>query len=90
MFAITFLKRRIGEEAFSAKLNGIYRQNFGVNELYIGIGLKKSYQWRSSYHPHTVAHLCKQFNYVFAVLISTPRFKGNNFYQTRPKIKLLL
>ena len=24
------------------------------------------------------------------MLISTPRFKGNNFYQTRPKIKVLL
>ena len=90
MFAIIFLKRRIGKEAFSAKLNEIYRQNLGVSELYIGIGLKKSYQWRSSYYPHTVAHLCNQLNHVFAVLISTPRFKGNNFYQTKLKIKLLL
>ena len=90
MFGIAFLKRRIGEEALRAKLNGKYRQNLGVDELYSGIGLKKSYQWRSSYHPHTVAHLCNQFNHVFAVLISTPRFKGNNFYQTRPKIKVLL
>ena len=44
----------------------------------------------SSYRTHTVVHLRYQFNPVFAVLISMPRFKSNNFYQTRPKIKLLL
>ena len=36
-------------------------------------------------HPH-IAHLPKQFNNVFAVLISLPRFKSTNFYQNRPKI----
>ena len=54
------------------------------------IGLKKSYRSSSSHHPHTVGPLCNQFNHVFAVLISMPRFKSNNFYQTRPKIMLLL
>ena len=76
-------------EAFSVKLSEKYRQNLVVHEVYIGIGLKKSYRSSSSYLLHTVAHLCNQFIYVFAVLISTPRFKSNNIYQTRPKIKLL-
>ena len=56
----------------------------------MGIGLKKSYRSSSSYHPHTVAHLCNQLNHVFAVLFSISHFAKNNFYQTRPKIKLLL
>ena len=56
----------------------------------MGIGLKKSYWSSSSYHPHTVAHLCNQFNHVFAVLFSISHFARNNFYQTRPAIKLLL
>ena len=83
------LWRRISE-AFSVKLGEKYRQNLVVYEVYIGIGLKKSYRSSSSYHPHTVAHLCNQFIHVFAVLISMPRFKSNNLYQTRSKIKLLL
>ena len=49
-----------------------------------------SYRLSSNYHPHTVAHLCTQFNHVFAVLISMPSFKSNKLDQTRPKIKLLL
>ena len=89
MFAIVFLWRKISE-AFSVKLNEKYGQNLVVYELYISIGRKKSYQSSSSYHPQTVAHLCNQFNHVFAVLISMPRFKSNNLYQTRPKIKLSL
>ena len=83
------LWRRISE-AFSVKLSEKYRQNLVVYEVYIGIGLKKSYRSSSSYHPHTVAHLCNQFIHVFAVLISMQRFKSNNLYQTRPKVKLLL
>ena len=43
-----------------------------------------------AHYPHTVTHLCNQFNHVFAVLISMPRFESNNLYQTRPKIKVLL
>ena len=43
-----------------------------------------------NHHELTVAHLCNQFNFAFAALISMPHFKGINFYQTRPKIKLLL
>ena len=45
-----------------------------------------SYRLSSSYHPHTVAHLCIQFNHVFAVLISMPSFKSNKLDQARPKI----
>ena len=64
---------------------------FGVNKfVYITIGLKKSYRSSSSHHSHTVGPLCNQFNHVFAVVISMPRFKSNNLYQTRPKIMLLL
>ena len=77
-------------EAFSVKLSEKYRQNLVVYEVYIGIGPKKSYRSSSSNHPHTVAHLGNQFNHVFAVLISMPRFKSNNLYQTRPKNKLLM
>ena len=62
------LWRRINE-AFSVKLSEKYRQILVVYEVYIGIGLKKSYRSSSSNHPHTVAHLCNQFNHVFAVLI---------------------
>ena len=32
-----------------------------------------------------IAHLCKQFNHAFALLISMQRFKSINFYQNRPK-----
>ena len=85
-FAVVFRWRRISE-AFSVKLSEKYRPNLVVYELYIGIGLNTSYRLSSSYHPHTVADLCIQFNHVFAVLISMPRF---NLDQTRPKIKLLL
>ena len=74
----------------SVKIGEKYGQNLVVYEVYIGIGLKKSYRSSSSYHPHTVAHFCNQFNHVFAVLISMPHFKSNNLYQTRPKYKLLL
>ena len=81
--------RRISE-AFSVKLSEKYRQNLVDYEIYISISLKKLYRSSFSYHPHTVAHLCNQFIHVFAVLISMPRFKRNNLYQTRPKIKLLL
>ena len=35
-----------------------------------------------------IAHLCNQFNHVFALLISRPRFKSINLNQNRPKIKL--
>ena len=79
MFAIIFLRRRISE-AFRVESSEKYRQNLVVYELYIGIGLKKSYRSSSIFHPHPVAHLCNQFNHVFAVLISMPRFKSNNFY----------
>ena len=89
MFAIIFLWRRI-REAFHVKSSEKYRQNLVVYELYISIGLKKSYRSSSIFYPHTVAHLCNQFNHVFAVLISMPRFKSNKFCKTRSKIKLLL
>ena len=89
VFAIIFLRRRISE-AFHVKLSEKYRQNLVVYELYISIGLKKSYRLSSIFYPHTVAHLCNQFNHVFAVLISMPRFKSNKFCKTRSKIKLLL
>ena len=85
MFAIIFLWRRISE-AFHVKLSEKYRQNLVVYELYISIGLKKSYRLSSIFYPHTVAHLCNQFNHVFAVLISMPRFKSNKFCKTRSKI----
>ena len=42
------------------------------------------------HHPHTLAHLQNQFNHAFAVLISALHLKCINFYQTEPKIKLLL
>ena len=89
VFAIIFLWRRI-REAFQVKSSEKYRQNLVVYELYISIGLKKSYRLSSIFYPHTVAHLCNQFNHVFAVLISMPRFKSNKFCKTRSKIKLLL
>ena len=76
--------------AIAPRPPGYATTNLVVYELYIGIGLKKSYRLSSSYHPHTVAHLCIQFNHFFAVLISMPRFKSNNLDQIRPKIKLLL
>ena len=82
------LWRRISE-AFSVKLSEKYRQNLVVYEVYISIGLKKSYRSSSSYYPHAVAHLCNRFIRVFVVLISMPRFKSNNLDQTRPKVKLL-
>ena len=37
-----------------------------------------------------IAHLCNQFNCLFALLIPMPRFKSINFYQNRPEIKLFL
>ena len=89
VFAIIFLWRRISE-AFQVKSSEKYRQNLVIYELYISIGLKKSYRSSSIFYPHTVAHLCNQFNHVFAVLISMPRFKSNKFCKTRSKIKLLL
>ena len=89
VFAIIFLWRRISE-AFHVKSSEKYRQNLVVYELYISIGLKKSYRSSSIFYPHTVAHFCNQFNHVFAVLISMPRFKSNKFCKTRSKIKLLL
>ena len=89
MFAVVFLWRRVSE-VVSVKLNGKYRQNLVVDELYVCIGLKKSCRWISSYHPHTVAHLCKQLSHVFAVRNTMPCFNSNNLYQTRPKIQLLL
>ena len=81
--------RRISE-AFHVKSSEKYRQNLVVYELYISIGLKKSYRSSSIFYPHTVAHFCNQFNHVFAALISMPRFKSNKFCKTRFKIKLLL
>ena len=34
-----------------------------------------------------IVHLHSQFNHVFALLISTPRLKSNNFNQNTPKFK---
>ena len=37
-----------------------------------------------------IARLFNQFNHVFALLVSMPRFKSIKFYLNRPKIKLIL
>ena len=37
-----------------------------------------------------IAGLCNLFNHVFGLLISMPHFKSINFYQKRPKLKILL
>ena len=88
------LERVLGLELGRQDVPGL--KNTGVNFLASGRSRqdvadpKKSYRSSSSLHPHTVAHLCNQFNHVFAMLISMPRFKSSNLNQTRPKIKLLL
>ena len=40
--------------------------------------------------PLHIAHLRNQFNHVFALLISLPRFTIINFYQNSPKINIFL
>ena len=58
--------------------------------LEIKLGLK-FYHYHQAHHSHAVAHLCNQFNHVFALLISMSRFKSNNnLYQTGPQTKLFL
>ena len=37
-----------------------------------------------------IDHLCNQFNYVFALLISMPRFKSIYFYPNTPKLSNFL
>ena len=37
-----------------------------------------------------IAHLCKKYNHVFALLICMPRFNSVNFHQNWSKIKLVL
>ena len=41
---------------------------------------------RSTSH---IAHLCSWYSYVFALLISMPRFNNITFYQNRPEIKVI-
>ena len=61
-----------------------------VNNLISRYWLEKILSVELNHHPHIAAHLCNQFNHVLTVLISIPRFKSNNLFQAKPKIKFLL